>query len=54
MPVYDFLCEKCNRGFSLTLSLSEYGRKDFRCPKCKSKRVKQQITPFQTKTSRKS
>ena len=54
MPVYDFLCEKCNRSFSVTLSISEYERKAFRCPKCKSKRVKQQITPFQTKTSRKS
>lgn len=54
MPAYDFRCEKCDRSFSLTLSISEYDKKDFRCPKCKSKRVKQQITHFQTKTSRKS
>ncbi len=30
------------------------GGKKFRCPECRSTRVKQQITPFQTKTSSKS
>jgi putative FmdB family regulatory protein len=54
MPVYDFKCEKCNKSFSMSMSISEYEKKDFKCPECRSSKVKQQITPFQTKTSRKS
>ena len=54
MPVYDFVCDKCNKPFTLTLSISEYEKKKFRCPKCKSTKVKQQITSFQAITSKKS
>ncbi len=54
MPTYEFKCEKCNKPFTLMLPISEYDRKKFRCPKCKSTRVKQQITSFQTVTSKKS
>ena len=54
MPTYDFICEKCNKKFTLIISLSEYEKKKFRCPKCKSTRVKQQISSFQTVTSKKS
>jgi len=54
MPTYEFLCEKCHKAFTLVLSISEYGKGNFRCPACKSQKVKQQITAFQTKTSRKS
>ncbi len=54
MPTYDFKCEKCNKSFSETMSISEYDKTKFRCPKCKSTKVKQQITSFQTVTSKKS
>jgi len=54
MPVYEFICEKCKKRFTLTLSLSEYERKKFACPKCKSNKVRQQISTFQTVTSKKS
>jgi putative FmdB family regulatory protein len=54
MPIYEFLCQKCNKSFTLTMAISEHEKKKFRCPECKSIRVKQQITSFQTKTSRKS
>jgi putative FmdB family regulatory protein len=54
MPVYEFMCEKCNKPFTLAIPVSEYGKKKFRCPKCKSTRVKQQITAFQAITSKKS
>jgi putative FmdB family regulatory protein len=54
MPTYEFMCEKCKKGFSLMLSISEYEKKKFRCPKCKSRRVKQQISSFQAITSKKS
>lgn len=54
MPIYDFNCEKCKKKFTLVMSISEYEKTKFRCPKCKSTRVKQAIMPFQVVTSRKS
>jgi putative FmdB family regulatory protein len=54
MPTYEFSCEKCNKPFTLILSISEYEKKGIRCPKCLSTKVKQRITPFQVKTSKKS
>ncbi len=54
MPSYDFVCEKCKKKFTLFLTISEYEKTKFRCPKCKSTKVKQQISTFQVQTSRKS
>lgn len=54
MPNYEFKCENCHKRFTLTLSISEYERKKMACPKCKSKKLKQQISSFQTVTSKKS
>ncbi|MBW1701028.1 MAG: zinc ribbon domain-containing protein [Deltaproteobacteria bacterium] len=54
MPTYDFRCEKCKKKFTLTMTISEYENKKRRCPKCKSTRIKQQITSFQAITSKKS
>jgi putative FmdB family regulatory protein len=54
MPTYDFKCEKCSKKFSLLISVSEHDKKGFRCPKCKSTKVRQQITSFQVNTTKKS
>ena len=54
MPTYEFICEKCEKPFTLIMKISEYEEKKFQCPKCKSRKVKQQITSFQTITSSKS
>jgi putative FmdB family regulatory protein len=54
MPVYEFRCEKCKKRFTHTMAISEYEKKKFKCPKCKSTKVRQQITGFQTITSKKS
>jgi putative FmdB family regulatory protein len=54
MPTYEFYCEKCKKPFSTVLSISDYSKKKYSCPKCKSKKLKQQITSFQTVTSKKS
>jgi putative FmdB family regulatory protein len=54
MPSYEFKCEKCNRDFTLLLTVSEHEKTKFRCPKCKSTRVKQQIGSVQVLTSKKS
>ena len=54
MPTYEFKCEKCKKRFSLMMTISEYENKKIRCPKCKSVRVKQQITSFEAITSNNS
>ena len=54
MPVYEFKCEKCRKRFTLTMAISEYEKKRFRCPKCESSKVKQEITSFYAVTSKKS
>lgn len=54
MPTYEFVCEKCQKPFTQVMKISEYEKKNFRCPKCKSKKVKQQVTAFQAVTSKKS
>jgi putative FmdB family regulatory protein len=54
MPIYEFLCEKCQEVFSLQMHLADYEKGKFKCPKCKGQKVKKQLSTFQTKTSKKS
>jgi putative FmdB family regulatory protein len=54
MPTYEFICEECKKRFSIQMSLTDYEKKKWACPKCKNRKVKQQITSFQIQTSRKS
>jgi putative FmdB family regulatory protein len=54
MPTYVYLCEKCGEEFSRIMSFKEYDAAKVACPKCKSKKVKQQLTEFIARTSRKS
>ncbi len=54
MPTYEFHCPKCNENVTLTLRLKEYEEKSYSCPKCGEKNLKQVVTHFLTKTSKKS
>ena len=56
MPTYEFNCEKCANAFSLILSIREYEKEKerIRCPKCKSKRVKQAFSSFIARTTKKT
>ncbi|MFH1081516.1 MAG: zinc ribbon domain-containing protein [Pseudomonadota bacterium] len=54
MPTYDYQCQDCKRKFSVKLSIAEHDKAQVNCPKCKGRKVKQQISLFITKTSRKS
>jgi len=54
MPVYEFKCQKCDHDFSIVITLSEYEKKKFTCPKCKSDKAKRLLSSFQTITSKKS
>lgn len=55
MPTYEFKCEKCENEFSKIMSVHEHEkeRDRMRCPKCKSKKVKQVMSTFIAKTSHK-
>lgn len=54
MPTYEYECRNCNKKFTVIQRISEHGTAKVVCPKCKSARVKQIISAFTTKTSRKS
>jgi len=54
MPTYEYLCGKCGEVFTLILSMREFESGKVACPKCQSADVKQQMTTFTPKTSRKS
>ena len=57
MPMYEFLCHQCGKSFELALSIAEAQRKrteGIHCPGCGGANVVQQISHFQTKTSKKS
>ncbi len=54
MPTYEYRCEECGEGFFRVMSIKEYGETKVACPKCKSDQVKQQMSEFIARTSRKS
>ena len=54
MPTYEYECQECKKRFSLILTISEHDKAKPPCPKCKGKKVKQSISTFTSKTSRKS
>lgn len=54
MPTYEYECADCRKKFSLVMSISEHDKTKPLCPKCKGKKVRQCISAFTSKTSRKS
>jgi putative FmdB family regulatory protein len=54
MPTYEYFCLNCKKPFTAIMTISEYEKGKTKCPKCGKRRVKQQITTFMSKTSKKS
>ncbi len=54
MPTYEYLCMKCGEEFIRVMSIKEYETAKLSCPKCNSDEIKQQMSHFIPKTSRKS
>ncbi len=54
MPTYEYRCTECRKQFSVIQSITERETSKVACPKCKSKKVKQLVSVFNAKTSRKS
>jgi putative FmdB family regulatory protein len=51
MPIYEFICNKCNRNFE-DFVLSAQKIDGIRCPSCGSRDVKKQFSMFSCGTSR--
>jgi len=56
MPTYEYRCEKCEKKFTLVMRISEHSEKKCKivCPKCGSKKARQELQPFFANTSKKS
>ncbi len=54
MPLYEFYCEKCKKEVSMTLTIGERERGEYKCPGCGSKKLQPLMGTFFSKTSRKS
>lgn len=54
MPVYEYECQNCKKGFIEVLTLKEHETGKVACPSCGSKEVKQLISPFIAHTASKT
>lgn len=55
MAMYEFVCEDCEKTFTVTERISEHeGHEHPKCPECGSKKTNQLFSAFFAKTSRKS
>jgi putative FmdB family regulatory protein len=54
MPLYEYVCRKCQTKFSEVLTITEHEAKKIQCPKCKSQDAQHVVEPFFAKTSSKT
>jgi putative FmdB family regulatory protein len=54
MPTYDYLCTKCQKEFTVTMTVRERESTTPACPGCGSKELEPVMGSFFSKTSRKS
>ena len=54
MPRCEFLCEKCQKPFELTMTISEHEKAKAKCPTCKGTKVIRQFSGFMAQTATKS
>jgi putative FmdB family regulatory protein len=55
MPVYEFYCRRCEKGFSTEMHISEHDEGVAECPECERRdRVEKRLSTFTAVTSHKS
>jgi putative FmdB family regulatory protein len=54
MPHYEFYCEQCKKEVTLTLSIGERERRDYKCPGCGGQELQPLMGTFFSQTSRKA
>jgi putative FmdB family regulatory protein len=50
MPIYEFECKKCGKGFEILMGFNE--KANPRCPECGSKKTKRLLSSFSTGSSK--
>ncbi|MFC1511851.1 FmdB family zinc ribbon protein [Candidatus Latescibacterota bacterium] len=54
MLVYEYICKKCSKKHTVTMTITEHEKRRPACPSCGSRSMKHLITPFSVITSKKS
>ncbi len=56
MPTYEYQCKDCGKVFEKTMTIEEHERQKQKltCPKCGSRKIRQQVSQFQVVTSHKT
>ena len=54
MPLYEYVCDKCKKEVSLTMSISQREKGEAKCPQCGGRELRPLVGTFFSKTSRKS
>jgi len=54
MPLYEYVCRKCQKKFGKVLTVKAHDFYKVKCPRCKSEDVEHIIEPFFAKTAKKS
>lgn len=54
MPLYEYVCRKCQHRFGEVLTVKEHETRKVQCPKCRNKNLQHVLLPFFTKTSSKT
>ena len=54
MPVYEFICQGCNKKFAVTKPVSRYNPKAVKCPGCHGKKVERRWSSISVQTAKKS
>jgi len=54
MPTYEFSCAKCQKEFTVTMTIREREEKKPTCPSCGGSELEILVSTFFAKTSRKS
>lgn len=55
MPVYEFYCRRCEKGFAAVMHVAEHEREVAECPEChQTDQVEKRLSAFAPVTSHKS
>lgn len=54
MPLYEYICRKCQKKFAEVLTIKEHESQSIKCPKCESTDLEKVIEPFFAKTASKT
>jgi len=54
MPTYEYVCDKCGKGFTVVEAMRAHGGRAPACPRCRSRSTRRVLAAFYAKTIKKS